>query len=168
MSELLSQNWGLILAALIIGIVVAWWLFAANRKTRVETSDRPDALDENAAPATRNHALIDAPAVAPQAAVPPPASQEMAGAPGSTGSDATGADDLSRIKGVGPKLKTLLGSLGVTSFEQIASWTPADIERIDAQLGNFQGRILRDNWTEQARLLASDDTSGFENQFGKI
>lgn len=167
MSELLLQNWGLILAALIIGIVVAWWLFAANRKTRVQTSDKPDSLDENAAPAARNQALIDTPAATPQPAAAAAATPQTAPS-GAIPAAATGADDLTRIKGVGPKLSTLLGALGITRFEQIASWTPADIERIDAQLGNFQGRIQRDNWTEQARLLARDDTSEFENQFGKI
>ncbi|MFC6911622.1 hypothetical protein ACFQGS_22935 [Novosphingobium lubricantis] len=77
-------------------------------------------------------------------------------------------DDLARIKGVGPKLKALLGSLGVTSFAQIAAWTDDDIARVDAQLGNFAGRPVRDNWVEQARLLASGDTAAYEARFGKV
>jgi predicted flap endonuclease-1-like 5' DNA nuclease len=77
-------------------------------------------------------------------------------------------DDLRRIKGLGPKLVTLLNALGVTSYAQIAGWSEADIDRIDAQLGTFAGRIRRDSWVEQAKLLAAGDTAGFEAKFGKL
>jgi predicted flap endonuclease-1-like 5' DNA nuclease len=78
------------------------------------------------------------------------------------------ADDLLRIKGLGPKLVTLLATLGATRFDQIAAWSEADIERIDAQLGTFTGRIRRDNWVEQAKFLAAGDLAGFEGKFGKL
>jgi predicted flap endonuclease-1-like 5' DNA nuclease len=74
--------------------------------------------------------------------------------------------ELIRIKGLGPKLAATLGELGINRIEQIAAWTDADIDRIDAQLGRFQGRIRRDEWVEQARLLAAGDTAGFEGRFG--
>ena len=77
------------------------------------------------------------------------------------------ADDLSRIKGIGPKLVTLLGELGVTSFAQIAAWEAADVAHIDGQLGRFAGRITRDQWIEQAKLLAAADEAGFAERFGK-
>ena len=84
------------------------------------------------------------------------------------GAAAGSVDDLTRIKGVGPKLRDLLASLGVTRFEQVASWSEADIDRIDAQLGQFEGRIRRDNWVDQAKLLAAGDTAGYESRFGKL
>ena len=77
-------------------------------------------------------------------------------------------DNLGLLKGVGPKLTTLLQSLGITSFHQIANWTAADITEIDAKLGNFAGRIGRDNWVDQARLLSSGDTAGFEQKYGAL
>jgi len=77
-------------------------------------------------------------------------------------------DDLRRIKGVGPKLVALLHALGVTRYAQIAAWSDEDIDRIDAQLGAFAGRIRRDSWVEQAGFLATGDTSGFEGKFGKL
>ena len=77
-------------------------------------------------------------------------------------------DDLLLIKGLGPKLVEQLRALGVTSFAQIAAWDDAEIDRIDAQLGRFQGRIRRDDWPAQARLLAAGDTSGYEAKFGKL
>jgi predicted flap endonuclease-1-like 5' DNA nuclease len=77
-------------------------------------------------------------------------------------------DDLGRIKGVGPKLVRLLGELGVTRYDQIAAWSDEDVARIDAQLGPFQGRIVRDNWVEQCRYLAAGDVAGYEAKFGKL
>lgn len=77
-------------------------------------------------------------------------------------------DDLRQIKGVGPKLATLLASLGVTRFDQIAAWTPADIAEVDRFLGNFAGRIERDNWVEQAGYLARGDKAGFAARFGAL
>ncbi len=77
-------------------------------------------------------------------------------------------DTLTLLKGLGPKAATLLHDLGVTRFEQIATWNAADVEAIDAQMGAFKGRILRDRWVEQAKLLATGDTETFEAEFGKI
>ena len=80
----------------------------------------------------------------------------------------TATDDLTRIKGLGPKLRTLLNGLGVTSFAQIAAWSEADIAEIDGKLGAFAGRPTRDNWVEQAKLLAAGDTAAYEEKFGKL
>lgn len=180
MMELIQQNWLLFVVALLIGIAIAYWIFVVSRRTSVAT-DKTDALDEGAAPAARNQALIDAP---PASVLPPtvpivPAGPVGAGtaAPAVVGEQraqaaATAAhdvpDDLSRIKGVGPKLKALLISLGVTRFSQISAWSEADIDRIDPQLGQFQGRIRRDNWVEQASLLSGGDKAGYEQKFGKL
>lgn len=78
------------------------------------------------------------------------------------------ADDLRRIKGLGPKLAALLGDLGVTRFDQIAAWTDADIAEVDAHLGQFAGRITRDAWVEQAAFLARGDEDGFKARFGAL
>lgn len=77
-------------------------------------------------------------------------------------------DNLELLKGVGPKLNTLLASLGITSFAQIAAWTASDIREIDAKLGNFAGRITRDNWVDQAKLLSNGDIEGFEKKYGSL
>jgi predicted flap endonuclease-1-like 5' DNA nuclease len=79
-----------------------------------------------------------------------------------------GADDLTRMKGVGPKLAERLNALGVTSFAQIAALSPQDAAALDAQLGTFQGRIHRDRWIEQADFLARGDAAGYEAVFGKL
>ena len=147
MSELLQTYWPLIVAALVLGLAVAWYVFNASRKTCITGTSR-DVLDEGAAPAERNKALIDsAPAATPM--------QPAAGVPATP---AASGDDLTRIKGLGPKLSTTLHGAGVTSFAQIAAWSDADIDRIDAQLGRFQGHIRRDDWVGQAKRFASGET----------
>jgi NADH-quinone oxidoreductase subunit E len=66
-----------------------------------------------------------------------------------------GADDLKRIRGVGPKLEALLHGLGVYHFDQIAAWTGAELAWVDAHLEGFRGRASRDDWIGQARILAA-------------
>lgn len=175
MGAQLQENWiGLIAVVLVVLLLVAW-LLARARRTKVEIAPRED----DGAPARRNQALIDAPpaAAAPPADVPPPTPQGLAGAgeavaaavaPAPIAAVIHGSDDLTRIKGLGPKLAEQLHALGVTSFEQIGAWDDADIDRVDAHLGRFQGRIRRDDWPAQARLLATGDTAGYETKFGKL
>lgn len=158
MTELIESYWPYLLVALAILIPLGWFLFLANRKTSVIT-DRRDVLDEGAARAQRNQALIDAaPPAANAAAAPPPAPS----------TSSSGADDLTRIKGLGPRVATMLGEMGITRFAEIAVWDDSEIDRIDAQLGRFQGRIRRDAWVEQAKLLNEGDESGFAAKFGRI
>lgn len=82
--------------------------------------------------------------------------------------DVAQADDLRRIKGVGPKLVELLGSMGISRYDQIAAWSDEDVIKIDDQLGRFKGRIARDDWRSQAKYLAEGDTAGYEEKFGKL
>lgn len=103
-----------------------------------------------------------APAAEP-AILPPPAA-----APAATPTAAAKADNLQLLKGVGPKMVGLLNGLGVTSFQQIAAWTDADVAAIDPQLGAFQGRIARDNIVDQAGYLARGDKAGFETKYGAL
>ncbi|MCA2405500.1 5' DNA nuclease [Rhizobium leguminosarum] len=62
-------------------------------------------------------------------------------------------DDLKLIAGIGPKLEQVLNAKGIRSFAEIAAWTDEEIARFDTELG-FNGRILRDDWTGQAKVLA--------------
>lgn len=191
MSADLNTYLPLIVIALVVLAIAVWALMRASRKARViDDGSAPaigrDVLDEGAAPAARNQALIDAPrsieiiqgdlSAMANAQVTAAATMDAdaeAGAPiAPTGTapapipaPGTG-DDLTRIKGLGPKLSELLGQFGISSYAQIAAWTPEDIERIDARLGRFSGRIVRDQWVEQAKLLAANDEKTFVSQFG--
>jgi NADH-quinone oxidoreductase subunit E len=60
-------------------------------------------------------------------------------------------DDLKLIYGVGPSLEKMLYRLGIYWFKQIAQWTDKDIDRVDAKLEQFHGRIRRENWVTSAK-----------------
>ena len=192
MITLITANWLLYLVALLIGVVTAFWVWAATGReasdvdsfnandgllekagepvqpaeTRAEPAPPAAAVPEAAPPAPKAAAETVAPATKPQA--------EPVAAAGSTESApkipaAVGEpDNLRLIKGVGPKLNTLLISLGVTRFDQIAGWKEAEINEVDQYLGTFSGRITRDAWIDQAKFLAKDDIAGFEKKYGKL
>lgn len=75
-----------------------------------------------------------------------------------------GADDLKRISGVGPKLEGTLNSLGIFHFDQIAVWTKDNIDWMDDYL-SFKGRIERDDWIGQARILAEGGETEFAARY---
>jgi large subunit ribosomal protein L21 len=64
-------------------------------------------------------------------------------------------DDLTKINGIGPKIKEKLYELGITTFAQIAALSDTEIEQVNGQL-SFKGRIQRENWVEQSKTLAGD------------
>lgn len=63
---------------------------------------------------------------------------------------AAGGDDLKQLSGVGPALEKKLHAAGVTTFAQIAAWTPEDVADMDEKL-SFKGRIEREGWIAQAQ-----------------
>ena len=77
-------------------------------------------------------------------------------------------DDLTRIKGLGPKAAAQLKLLGITRFVQLGALGMAESAALDEQMGVFRGRLERDRWIEQARYLARGDTTTFEKEFGKL
>jgi NADH-quinone oxidoreductase subunit E len=74
-----------------------------------------------------------------------------------------GADDLKMLKGVGPKLEETLNTLGFWHFDQVAKWTAEEISWVDDNL-KFKGRIERDGWVEQAKILAAGGTTEFSKR----
>lgn len=111
---------------------------AAKKPAATKTAAKAAAPKKAAAPAARK-------AAAPQAA-------------------AGKADNLRRLIGIGPVNERLLKGLGVTTYAQIAAWTDAEVKRVEEVL-NFDGRIAREKWIEQAKLLAAGDETEFARQF---
>lgn len=186
------QSNPLLIGVVVLVVLLAAWLILGRRKPSRERHRGADVLDEGVGPARRNQALIDAPSAAARVAAPLGGSGVNLGGFGDVAALAAAAevaaahesdvaevvtapiapsvagDDLTRLKGVGPKLSARLKELGVVSFAQIAAWSEADVAGIDAQLGTFAGRPMRDNWVEQARFLAAGDVAGYEAKFGKL
>lgn len=76
------------------------------------------------------------------------------------------ADDLKRISGIGPSNEKKLNTFGVYHFDQIANWTTAQAEWIGKEL-SFPGRIEREDWIEQAKVLASGGDTEFSKRADK-
>lgn len=124
----------------------------APRKTAAKTAKPPAARK----------------AAAPKPAARPPRAAGLDAAMGKTKDEAAGSatplllmqprdgkgDDLQLIKGVGPALEQLLNEVGVWHFDQIAAWKARDIAFVDGRMEGFRGRITRDEWVKQARVLA--------------
>jgi large subunit ribosomal protein L27 len=105
-------------------------------------------------------------------ATPPPAAPVTPDAPAALSSDAMAAlmekllgkvgfgdasmkDDLKDVVGIGPKLESMLNSIGVYTFEQLSKLTFGDYDIIDDLLPVFKGRAERDDWSGQAKELMS-------------
>jgi large subunit ribosomal protein L21 len=99
--------------------------------------------------------IVAAPAAAKPAAkkAAAPKAEKPKAAPKAKAAPAAGADDLKTLSGVGPALEKKLHAAGVTSFAQIAAWTPEDVAAMDEKL-SFKGRIEREGWIAQAAELA--------------
>jgi predicted flap endonuclease-1-like 5' DNA nuclease len=73
------------------------------------------------------------------------------------------ADDLKRIRGIGVLIEKRLNGVGITRYEHIANFSNSDIDRI-SQMLEFKGRIERESWVEQARILASGGQTEFSRR----
>ncbi len=136
---------------------------AAAARVAAEAETRPAKL----ADAIRDHAAAKpaAPAApaAPRADLSGLRSVRSEGLRGGDTGPAAPVDDLKRIRGIGVLIEKKLNSLGITSYDQVANWTSNDIDRI-SQLLDFKGRIERENWIEQARILASGGQTEFSRR----
>lgn len=161
-----------LLIALLILIGVIFLLTGRKKSVDVAPAEPPVEVDQRGvtppaavAAAVAAEPVVVAPVAEPVPVVAPAAPEPAVASP----AVASGAgDDLLKLKGVGPKLNALLIELGVTRYAQIASWSDADIAAIDAKLGNFKGRPVRDQWVDQAKYLAAGDQAGFEAKYGKL
>ncbi|GGD46482.1 NrfD/PsrC family molybdoenzyme membrane anchor subunit [Muriicola marianensis] len=63
------------------------------------------------------------------------------------------ADDLKKVKGIGPKMEKTLNQIGIYTFAQVSRMTEAEYNMLDELTGAFPGRAQRDDWAGQAKKL---------------
>jgi predicted flap endonuclease-1-like 5' DNA nuclease len=186
---LISEMVVLILLAALLGLFVGWLIWG-RRKVVVDTSEA-DRLRRELDACKAKHADKDARIAALEADVSSAQVQsaetvqaeevqptdaidydgdgviegENEGVKPATLDAARGgvADDLKQIKGIGPKMEKMCNALGFFHFDQIAAWTPDEEAWVNANLEGFKGRVSRDEWIAQAKLLAA----GGETEFSK-
>ena len=158
-----NNLWLILIAAVVIAVLAYLLLRPRQRVQLTDTAPlRPHMM--NPKPEAEGRGLTGEAAAAPS-----DVAGEILGAPvhqALAGNETR--DEFTRLKGVGPKFAEALHRLGFNRFDQLARLTPAELERIDQQLGPFSGRLQRDRVIEQADYLARGDTEGFENRFGKL
>jgi len=64
------------------------------------------------------------------------------------------ADNLKRVRGIGPQSQARLNALGIWHYGQIAAWSAENIKWIGSYLA-AAGRIEREKWIDQAKELAA-------------
>ena len=158
----------ILIGLIVLGLVIMLVGFAVSRRKPPRVERRPEGESPYVASKERPYmkppANVDGPqgnSVVDEAAV---ATTDVAGevlgvpphhAPGP-------ADDLSRLKGVGPKFVARLNELGITRYDQLAGLNGNEAAHLDERMGPCQGRLARDRVIEQADYLARGDTDGFE------
>ncbi len=174
-----------IIIALLVGLLVGWWIFKRARTTKDGDSAhrRSDtAADSPTAAAPTQRVSDDRPV---RAGIDGPEGNGLVDQGAAAMTDVAGEvlgveahsqlpnasgppDDLEIMKGVGPKFVTRLHENGITRFEQLARLSDNEVTILDDKLGPFKGRLRRDRVVEQASYLARGDTDGFEARFGKL
>lgn len=160
MTMFLIQSAILLAIAFLIGCIIGCVLRGLMRR---ETSSAPLATIVQTAPVAAAAAPVIAPAlpvaaaeVVPQGAVQKPRIRAV-GAPVSKPLVAK-PDDLKLIVGIGPVNERKLHALDIRRFAQIAGWSAKD-EASYGQKLEFPGRIEREEWVRQAKLLAAGGKS---------
>ncbi|MEO6359039.1 MAG: hypothetical protein ABIO43_00510 [Sphingomicrobium sp.] len=160
MYELATDNSAILVVGVLLMAIVAYLLLRPRQRVRLSGNVplRPHMTGKADQPRGGNGLATEAAVVAANF------TGQLSDA--QLGSDV--ADDFERMKGVGPKFAQMLQARGFFRFDQIASLTPEEVDRLDPHLGAFRGRILRDRLVEQAQYLARGDQDGFEKSFGRL
>lgn len=140
-----------LLAAFVLGLVIGWWLHAKtlsvpeiaevkpmDKTLRTPNDDEDNQTDGNSVPYSWAPTILYA----------PPAEKK---------------DDLKKISGIGNKLEQLLNGLGIYKYEQLANFNQKNIAWVNNRL-YFSGRIEREKWVEQAKLLAIGQETDFSQR----
>jgi NADH-quinone oxidoreductase subunit E len=169
----------------ILGYVLRWVVSSGRRG--ITRSPFHGTSDEEDRPQAAKIAELKVPTVPVQAASKPEPAVNAAGSAGSASKAAVATpkpakpaangaqpkglpaprggtpDPLQKISGVGSKIEVRLHELGIFHFDQIAGWSEEQEQWVDNQL-KFKGRIARDEWVKQAKLLAQ----GKEEEFASL
>ncbi len=183
MGYLFIQTLLWILLAFLLGLILGWLLrgiiCGSSCKDKEGASDSSSGSASSDGGGSNTQAVAStASAAAATSAAKPKAAASAAPAQKATNvsddmkpqglSAPTGgvADDLKRIKGVGPVIEKTLNDLGVYHFTQVADFTENNIKWVDNFI-SFPGRIKREGWVSQAGDLAKGAQTEFAARYDK-
>jgi predicted flap endonuclease-1-like 5' DNA nuclease len=151
---LFFQTWGWVVGAFLLGILLGWWICGrcncgskdkATNKSNDKDKANPKESSSKVVVATANKIATSAEDV----------DVESGWQPKGLKSKPKDADDLKRIKGIGPVIEKTLHGLGMYHFKQIAEFNAENIAWVDKHI-SFPGRIEREQWVSQAKKLAAE------------
>lgn len=61
--------------------------------------------------------------------------------------------ELRRVQGIGTTMMRWLETQGITALAQLSALTKTDVDRLEAALTDYPGRIRTEKWRGQARRL---------------
>ena len=131
---------------------------AKSRPVKSATETAPVAAKPEKVAKPAKAAVADLPVVDAAAVAAAGAGKQPKGLKAARGGK---ADDLQVIEGIGPVLEKLCHSLGIFHFDQIAGWQAAEVAWMDANLKGFRGRVSRDKWMSQARIIGTEGVAAF-------
>jgi len=171
---LLAEIWVLLALAALLGLIAGWLIFGGSGAT--ETGDVHVECRADKAKLQSRIVTLEAQVAGAVAAVADPndaGNMAVAAAP----SDEIGvkpnqldapnggqADDLKRISGVGPRMEQMCNMLGFWHYDQIANWSADEVAWVDDNLQGFKGRVTRDDWVAQAKILAEGGETEFSQK----
>jgi len=155
MQLLVLEIWAYLLVAFLLGMFVQWFFCCRGKSLPRDKDTSPVmntlATDESA----QESQVIEAEAI------------DDDWRPLSLTERPDNADELKRIKGIGAVIETTLNELGIYRFEQIAEWNEDNVSWVENYI-SFPGRIDREDWLEQARILNEGGTTEFAKRPKKI
>lgn len=177
MIVLILQTALLLLVAFVIGCLLGAVLRSMSAGANEPATATAPVMPAPAPVAVRPSEPVVAPAPKPAKASPKPKRKPAAAAkskaPGKTAvaptaelkppKAGTEVDNLKLIKGVGLQNEARLNALGVIHFDQIAKWKKADVTAWGERLA-FPGRIEREEWVSQAKVLAKGGSTEFASR----
>ncbi|MCW8890545.1 MAG: class I poly(R)-hydroxyalkanoic acid synthase [Sedimenticola sp.] len=144
----------------------SWWpewdrwvkVLDAEEVTARNPGDRGMTIIENAPGSYVKRTLNDVTPVQPAAATAPAAKKQEAPEKASVPSQAAAndaVDDLTAIKGIGPKLAKVLNLSGIVSYSQVAELGAEGLKMLLVGIDERNKRYDTSTWPEQAKALMS-------------
>ena len=179
MLYLLIQTWIWILAAGLFGLFIGWLIWGRrvrdSVRSQAEQGLAPDkGLDSSIEKSERkqesdvlNAERIESTARYQQRPSTATIFDDGSGVeekPGTLSTPQGQPDDLKRIKGIGPVIERKLNDLGIYHFHQIAAFNDENIRWIDNNVA-FPGRVNREQWVSQAKLLEMGVSTEFSDRY---
>jgi predicted flap endonuclease-1-like 5' DNA nuclease len=146
-----------VVVALLVGLILGMpWGSSSARQPLAVAEPKPVAPSAvEPAPAAMPAAFVSAPVAAAPSSDGP---ARLNGPRGGT------ADNLKEIEGVGPAMEKLVNEMGFYHFDQIAGWSESDVAWVDANLKGFKGRVTRDRWVAQAKIIVTEGLEAFRER----